>query len=66
MKRAIVTMVTMVTLTSGCVVAATSETERTICRELRRDLPTYSRADTQETKEAGIRFLEVFDAVCPR
>ncbi len=52
---------------SGCVGSAgsaTTETERTICRELRRDLPTYSTRDTEATKEDGARFLEIFGAVC--
>jgi hypothetical protein len=45
--------------------SGTTETERTICRELARDLPTYSTRDTDATKEAGVRFLTVFRAVCP-
>lgn len=53
-----------VILLSGCAVTASSETERTICRELARDLPTFSRNDTPETLEAGARFLDVFAAVC--
>lgn len=52
-------------LASGCANAiGASETERTICRELRADLPTYSRRDTPETLAAGARFVEVFAAVC--
>jgi hypothetical protein len=35
-----------------------------ICRELERDLPTYSKKDTPETLESGARFLDVFYAVC--
>lgn len=42
-----------------------TETEETICRELRRELPSYSSKDTKQTKEEGDRFLSVFDAVCP-
>lgn len=56
-------------LMSGCVTStgsATSEAERSICRELRRDLPTYSMADTTETKEDGAAFLTTFYAVCGR
>lgn len=58
----------MATLLTGCIkpdASATTETERTICRELRRDLPSYSRRDTTETLESGARFISVFDAVCP-
>lgn len=45
-------------------IPATSETEATLCRELARDLPTYSTRDTPETLESGVRFLDVFKAVC--
>jgi hypothetical protein len=41
-----------------------SVTEGTICRELRRDLPTYSKDDTPETLASGAQFLDVFGAVC--
>lgn len=53
-------------LLTGCetTIPAVSETEATLCRELRADLPTYSRQDTTETLEAGLRFLDVFAAVC--
>lgn len=51
-------------LLSGCAQVGTSETEATICRELRRDLPTYSTRDTPETLDAGAQFLDVFAAVC--
>ena len=51
-------------LLTGCVKSGGSATERTICRELRADLPTYSRRDTPETLAAGARFVEVFAAVC--
>lgn len=56
----------MATLLSGCLRADTSETERTLCRELRRDMPNYSRTDTAETLESGARFIDVFNAVCPQ
>lgn len=42
-----------------------TETEETICRELRRELPSFSSRDTEQTKEEGDRFLTVFEAVCP-
>lgn len=61
-------MLTSALLMSGCVTtmpSGTTETERTICRELRRDLPTYSTDDTDATKEAGVRFLTTFRAICP-
>lgn len=54
----------VVTLLTGCAAMGSSETERTICRELRRDLPSYSSQDTPETLEIGARFLDVFEAVC--
>lgn len=57
-------MVTMFLLLSACAVPTGSETSRTICRELERDLPTYSVKDTPETLEAGARFIDVFNAVC--
>lgn len=53
-----------VILLTGCTTTAGSETSATICRELRRDLPTYSRADTPETLASGAQFLDVFEAVC--
>lgn len=56
-----------VILSSGCAAtsgSATTETERALCRELARDLPSYSRADTPETLESGGRFLDVFAGVC--
>jgi len=51
-------------LLTGCLAPGGSATERAICRELRADLPTYSRRDTPETLAAGARFVEVFAAVC--
>lgn len=56
-----------VILLSGCAAtggSATTETERALCRELARDLPSYSKADTAATLEAGARFLDVFAALC--
>ena len=58
-------MVTMLPLLSGCSSTSGSETYRSVCRELERDLPTYSVKDTQETLASGARFLDVFYAVCP-
>jgi hypothetical protein len=52
------------TLLSACTNAGGSATEQAICRELRADLPTWSRSDTAETLEAGARFVTVFDAIC--
>lgn len=49
---------------SGCAKITASATETAICEELRRDLPTWSRADTQETLKSGARFIGVFNAVC--
>lgn len=58
-------MLVMFGLLTGCALAGTSATEATICRELRRDLPSYSTRDTPETLDAGARFVAVFEAVCP-
>lgn len=57
-------MVTMLSLLNACAVPTGSETSRTICRELDRDLPTYSVKDTPETLESGAKFIDVFQAVC--
>lgn len=59
-------MVAALTLLSACAATGASETERAICRELRRDLPTYSTQDTPETLASAARFLDVFEAVCPQ
>lgn len=58
--------VTLALLTSGCanMAAYGTETERTICRELREALPTWSSQDTLQSREEGDRFLTVFEAVC--
>jgi hypothetical protein len=57
-------MVTISLLLSACSVPKGSETYKTLCRELERDLPTYSVKDTPETLESGARFIDVFNAVC--
>ena len=57
-------MLATLTLLSGCNGAAGSATSDAICRELRLDLPTYSRRDTPDTLASGARFLDVFDAGC--
>ncbi len=51
-------------LISGCATTGASETETTICRELRRALPTWSQDDTERSKAEGARFLDVFEAAC--
>jgi len=56
--------VTICLLLSACGATSASETSRTICRELARDLPTYSTKDTPETLESGARFLDVYHAIC--
>lgn len=63
MKRFAI-MTTAGMLMTGCASVAGSETDRTICRELRRELPSYSRHDTQRTKEEADRFFAVFEAIC--
>lgn len=57
-------MIGALTLSTGCMTPGASETERTICRELRADLPTWSRQDTPATLAAGARFISVFEEVC--
>jgi outer membrane biogenesis lipoprotein LolB len=57
--------VMLLTACASTAPSATTEMERVICRELARDLPTYSARDTAATLEAGARFLDVFAAVCP-
>jgi hypothetical protein len=52
-----------------------SEAERSICRELARDFPTWAfdgepetaanRVDTEASVEEGLKFTDVFQAVCP-
>ena len=67
MKHAAALMVCLtLPLTSGCVTiqaAGTSETERALCRELRRDLPTFSSEDTRDTQKAVAKFSDVFESV---
>jgi hypothetical protein len=53
------------TLTTGCESKGGSETERAICKELWRDLPTWSPQDTEESKRQGADFIETFEAICP-
>jgi hypothetical protein len=52
-----------------------SQPERSICRELARDFPTWAfdgepetvanRVDTEASVEEGLKFTRVFEAVCP-
>jgi hypothetical protein len=52
-------------LLQGCAVnSAGSETTSAVCRELGKVKPSYSVADSDATKEAGVKFLTVFRAVC--
>lgn len=62
--RHVTLMMTALAMT-GCVSTGGSETERTLCRELKRDLPTASSADTEQTKQELADFLDVFHGVCP-
>ena len=66
MKLCAALMATIALSLSACANGAAygTETERTLCRELREVLPTYSALDTQQTLEDGDRFLTVFDEVC--
>jgi DNA-binding transcriptional regulator YdaS (Cro superfamily) len=58
--------VAVLVLLTGCASIESSVTGQTICRELERDLPTYSVKDTPETLESGARFIDIFNAVCPQ
>lgn len=40
------------------------ESNRALCDELRKDLPTYSASDTPETLEAGADFIDLFNGLC--
>ena len=53
-------------LMSGCASMGGSVTERALCDELRRDLPSWSRADTAQSRREGADFLDTFAAACPR
>lgn len=75
MKRAVLLTLSL-TLLSGCgalaafgtepePVPAVTESERTLCRELRADLPSWSAEDTPTSLEEGARFIEVFEGLCP-
>lgn len=55
---------TLLLLMPGCVPSGRSATEAALCNELRADLPTYSRHDTEKSKAEGARFLTTFRAVC--
>lgn len=57
-------VLTVLMLLSSCAVPAGSETEATICRELRREFPSWSSRDTPETLASGARFTAVFEVVC--
>lgn len=65
MMRVIVPNLTIVALMTGCTSMGGSVTERTICTELRRDLPTWSTQDTEQSKRQGADFIETFNAICP-
>jgi hypothetical protein len=51
-------------LLASCESTGGSVTERTICDELRRDLPSWSTQDTAQSQREGARFITVFEAVC--
>lgn len=64
MRRARLMLLIATLPLTACTQPGASETERTICRELRADLPTWSRRDTPESLDAGARFVATFNAVC--
>lgn len=41
-----------------------SATEAAVCDELRRDLPSWSTQDTEQSRMEGARFVATFEAVC--
>ena len=51
-------------LLASCESTGGSVTERAICDELRRDLPSWSTQDTAQSQREGARFILVFEAVC--
>ena len=57
-------MLLLLTLMPGCAATGHSATEKSLCSELRADLPSYSRRDTDQTKAEGVRFLATFHAIC--
>lgn len=56
-------MVMLAMLMTGCASTGTSETE-SACDAMRPYLPTWSSQDTEQSKNEGARFLDVFKAVC--
>jgi hypothetical protein len=65
LTRPALLLIASMTLLSSCESTTGSATSDAICRELRMDLPTFSRQDTPETLASGARFVAVFEAVCP-
>lgn len=63
-KRASALMLIAGVSMTGCASTGGSETERAICRELRLSLPTWSSADTVQSRTEAAEFLDVFEAVC--
>ena len=69
MHRSALTRLPMVALgiaiasTTGCAAIQPSEIDPA-CDALRPYLPTYSTADTLQTRQEGVRFHDVFKAVC--
>ncbi|CAB5220455.1 hypothetical protein UFOVP233_81 [uncultured Caudovirales phage] len=57
-------MLLLLTLMPGCAATGRSATETAMCNEMRADLPSYSRHDTDQTKAEGLRFLATFHAIC--
>lgn len=62
-KRLGLLMATLAMLTSGCAATVPSGTDAA-CDALRPHLPSYSTRDTDQTKQEGAQFLDVFQAVC--
>lgn len=63
--RAVAPLLTVAILTSGCATTGGSANERAICAELRASLPSWSSADTVQSRSEGADFLDVFAAICP-
>ena len=71
-RRVMLTGLAVMMLTTACGRMGGSETdtpvasvsERTVCAELARRLPSWSRDDTEQSRIEGARFIDTFHAVC--
>lgn len=63
-RLAILVLAISVLLMTGCEKVVISETEATICRELWSDFPSWSSSDTEQSKEDGADFIDLFKSQC--